>query len=184
MREEVDLDAAGLRCERVSVGSTPTAHFAETLDGVTEMRAGVFVFSGRTAASCLGACGPLPGEWASDRAGRAKWNAPRPRPRYTRWSFQPPRRKSTMLTSASVAYAMAIARYTPCGPSPVRSARNHAGGTSQHAFVIPASALVGATLLVSGDLLARTVASVVLPVGPFMVVLGVPLFLWLLWKQV
>ena len=59
-----------------------------------------------------------------------------------------------------------------------------AGGTSQHAFVIPASALVGATLLVSGDLLARTVASVVLPVGPFMVVLGVPLFLWLLWKQV
>lgn len=59
-----------------------------------------------------------------------------------------------------------------------------AGGTSQHAFVIPASALCGATLLVAGDLLARTVASVVLPVGPFMVVLGVPLFLWLLRKQV
>ena len=28
----------------VSVGSTPTAHFAERLDGVTEVRAGVFVF--------------------------------------------------------------------------------------------------------------------------------------------
>mgnify|MGYP001598136739 FL=1 len=28
----------------VSVGSTPTAHFAEKLDGVTEVRAGVFVF--------------------------------------------------------------------------------------------------------------------------------------------
>src|SRR4029078_5238800 len=28
----------------VSVGSTPTAHFAENLSGVTEVRAGVFVF--------------------------------------------------------------------------------------------------------------------------------------------
>jgi D-serine deaminase-like pyridoxal phosphate-dependent protein len=28
----------------VSVGSTPTAHFAEKLDGVTEVRAGVFAF--------------------------------------------------------------------------------------------------------------------------------------------
>jgi D-serine deaminase-like pyridoxal phosphate-dependent protein len=28
----------------VSVGSTPTAHFAGSLDGVTEVRAGVFVF--------------------------------------------------------------------------------------------------------------------------------------------
>lgn len=60
-----------------------------------------------------------------------------------------------------------------------------AGGTSRHAFVIPASALAGATLLVAGDLLARVVADpIVLPVGPFMVVLGVPLFLWLLRRQV
>jgi D-serine deaminase-like pyridoxal phosphate-dependent protein len=38
------LRAAGYDCPVVSVGSTPTAHFAENLDGVTEMRAGVFVF--------------------------------------------------------------------------------------------------------------------------------------------
>lgn len=38
------LRAAGLACPVVSVGSTPTAHFARDLTGVTEMRAGVFVF--------------------------------------------------------------------------------------------------------------------------------------------
>jgi D-serine deaminase-like pyridoxal phosphate-dependent protein len=38
------LRAAGFACPVVSVGSTPTALFAEQLDGVTEVRAGVFVF--------------------------------------------------------------------------------------------------------------------------------------------
>lgn len=38
------LRAAGLPCPVVSVGSTPTAHHATRLDGVTEVRAGVFVF--------------------------------------------------------------------------------------------------------------------------------------------
>ena len=38
------LRAAGLPCPVVSVGSTPTALFAGNLDGVTEVRAGVFVF--------------------------------------------------------------------------------------------------------------------------------------------
>jgi D-serine deaminase-like pyridoxal phosphate-dependent protein len=38
------LDAAGLPCPIVSVGSTPTATFAESLAGVTEVRAGVFMF--------------------------------------------------------------------------------------------------------------------------------------------
>ena len=38
------LRAAGLPCPIVSVGSTPTATFAQKLDGVTEVRAGVFVF--------------------------------------------------------------------------------------------------------------------------------------------
>ena len=36
--------AAGIACPVVSLGSTPTALFAEHLDGVTELRAGVFVF--------------------------------------------------------------------------------------------------------------------------------------------
>ena len=38
------LRAAGLPCPVVSVGSTPTAHSATSLTGVTEVRAGVFVF--------------------------------------------------------------------------------------------------------------------------------------------
>ncbi len=38
------LRAAGLPCPVVSVGSTPTATYAEDLSGVTEVRAGVFVF--------------------------------------------------------------------------------------------------------------------------------------------
>jgi D-serine deaminase-like pyridoxal phosphate-dependent protein len=38
------LRAAGLPVEIVSVGSTPTAHFARDLSGVTEVRAGTFVF--------------------------------------------------------------------------------------------------------------------------------------------
>jgi D-serine deaminase-like pyridoxal phosphate-dependent protein len=38
------LREAGLPCPVVSVGSTPTAHHATDLTGVTEVRAGVFVF--------------------------------------------------------------------------------------------------------------------------------------------
>jgi D-serine deaminase-like pyridoxal phosphate-dependent protein len=38
------LREAGLACPVVSVGSTPTAHNATDLTGVTEVRAGVFVF--------------------------------------------------------------------------------------------------------------------------------------------
>lgn len=38
------LRGAGLPCPVVSVGSSPTAHFAADLTGVTEVRAGVFLF--------------------------------------------------------------------------------------------------------------------------------------------
>jgi D-serine deaminase-like pyridoxal phosphate-dependent protein len=38
------LRAHGHVCSDVSVGSTPTAHFARDLSGVTEVRAGVFMF--------------------------------------------------------------------------------------------------------------------------------------------
>ncbi|MDB5743924.1 MAG: putative amino acid aldolase/racemase [Polaromonas sp.] len=38
------LRAAGLPCPGVSVGSTPTALYAQRLGGVTELRAGVYVF--------------------------------------------------------------------------------------------------------------------------------------------
>ncbi|MCB0863044.1 MAG: iron ABC transporter permease [Solirubrobacterales bacterium] len=59
------------------------------------------------------------------------------------------------------------------------------GGTNNHSYVMPVSALAGAALLTAADTLARTIASPVeMPVGPFLVLLGVPLFLWLLRKAV
>ncbi|WP_320670698.1 FecCD family ABC transporter permease [Patulibacter defluvii] len=60
-----------------------------------------------------------------------------------------------------------------------------AGGTASHRFVVPASALGGAAILLIADIVSRRVAApLALPVGPFMVALGVPLFLWLLRKAV
>ena len=38
------LELAGIDCPMVSIGSTPTAHFAQDLTGVTEVRAGVYTF--------------------------------------------------------------------------------------------------------------------------------------------
>jgi threo-3-hydroxy-D-aspartate ammonia-lyase len=49
------LAAAGFPCPIVSVGSTPTATFVQTLPGVTEVRAGVFVFFDLVMAG-LGVC--------------------------------------------------------------------------------------------------------------------------------
>jgi D-serine deaminase-like pyridoxal phosphate-dependent protein len=49
------LRGAGLPCPVVSVGSTPTAQFARDLSGVTEVRAGVFVFFDLVMAG-LGVC--------------------------------------------------------------------------------------------------------------------------------
>ena len=50
-----DLESAGLPCPVVSVGSTPTATFAERMDGVTEVRAGVYMFFDLVMAG-LGVC--------------------------------------------------------------------------------------------------------------------------------
>lgn len=44
VRAATRLRDAGFACAHVSVGSTPTALSASTLDGVTEVRAGVYVF--------------------------------------------------------------------------------------------------------------------------------------------
>ena len=49
------LRTAGLPCPVVSVGSSPTAHAAQSLDGVTEVRAGVYVFNDLVQAG-IGAC--------------------------------------------------------------------------------------------------------------------------------
>jgi D-serine deaminase-like pyridoxal phosphate-dependent protein len=51
------LRVAGLPCPVVSVGSTPTAHFARNLSGVTEVRAGVYVFFDLVMAG-IGVCTP------------------------------------------------------------------------------------------------------------------------------
>ena len=51
------LRAAGLRCDRVSVGSTPTALSAQNLAGVTEVRAGVYVFFDLVMSN-IGVCTP------------------------------------------------------------------------------------------------------------------------------
>jgi len=50
------LRAAGLPCPEVSVGSTPTALSARQLEGVTEVRAGVYVFNDLVMAN-VGVCG-------------------------------------------------------------------------------------------------------------------------------
>jgi D-serine deaminase-like pyridoxal phosphate-dependent protein len=50
------LRGAGLPAPVVSVGSTPTAFFAERLDGVSEVRAGVYMFQDLVMAD-LGVCG-------------------------------------------------------------------------------------------------------------------------------
>src|SRR5688572_19878856 len=49
------LRDAGLPCPVVSVGSTPTATYAERMDGVTEVRAGVYMFFDLVMAG-LGVC--------------------------------------------------------------------------------------------------------------------------------
>jgi iron complex transport system permease protein len=88
---------------------------------------------------------------------------------------------AALLASAAAAIAGLLTFIGLVVPHVVRMA----GGTSSHVFVVPVSALGGAALLAAGDTLARVVrAPIELPVGPFMVVLGVPLFLWLLRKAV
>ncbi len=49
------LRSNGISCPRISVGSTPTALSAKTLQGVTELRAGVYVFFDLVQAG-LGVC--------------------------------------------------------------------------------------------------------------------------------
>jgi iron complex transport system permease protein len=88
---------------------------------------------------------------------------------------------AALLASASAALAGLLTFLGLVIPHLVRLA----GGTHAHRFVVPASAICGAALLLAGDTLARTAwAPVELPVGPFMVMLGVPLFLVLLRRAV
>ena len=88
---------------------------------------------------------------------------------------------AALLAAASAAIAGLLGFIGLVVPHVVRMA----GGSSSHTYVVPASAIGGAALLAAGDTLARTLrAPIEMPVGPFMVLLGVPLFLWLLRKAV
>jgi D-serine deaminase-like pyridoxal phosphate-dependent protein len=57
LRAAERLRAAGLACPIVSVGSTPSIHYATDLTGVTEARVGVYVFGDLVQAN-LGTCAP------------------------------------------------------------------------------------------------------------------------------
>jgi iron complex transport system permease protein len=88
---------------------------------------------------------------------------------------------AALLAAASAAIAGLLGFLGLVIPHVVRLA----GGTSSHGFVVPVSALAGSALLVLGDTLARVArAPIEMPVGPLMVALGVPLFLWLLRRAV
>lgn len=89
------LRDAGLACDEVSVGSTPTAPHAMAVSGVTECRPGVYVFNDASQVS-LGACGleqcalsvlasvvsvPAPGRAVLDAGSKCLSSDPlRPRP--------------------------------------------------------------------------------------------------------
>lgn len=84
---------------------------------------------------------------------------------------------AALLAAASASLAGLLAFIGLVVPHLVRMA----AGTSRNTYVLPVSALAGAVLLLVGDTLARVVAAPVeLPVGPFMVLIGVPMFLYLL----
>jgi iron complex transport system permease protein len=88
---------------------------------------------------------------------------------------------AALLAAASAAIAGLLGFLGLVIPHVVRLA----SGTSSHGFVIPVSALAGSALLVAGDTLARVArAPIEMPVGPLMVAIGVPLFLWLLRRSV
>jgi D-serine deaminase-like pyridoxal phosphate-dependent protein len=55
VRCATELERAGLPCPIVSVGSTPTATYATSMEGVTEVRAGVYMFFDLVMAG-LGVC--------------------------------------------------------------------------------------------------------------------------------
>ena len=84
---------------------------------------------------------------------------------------------AALLASASAAVAGLVGFVGLVVPHVVRMA----AGTARHRYVVPVSGLVGGALVLGADALARVVvAPIELPVGPIMVVLGVPLFLVLL----
>jgi iron complex transport system permease protein len=86
---------------------------------------------------------------------------------------------ASLLTAAAVSAAGSIGFVGLVTPHLVRLM-----GGSDHRLVVPAAVLLGGTLLVLADLLARTlIAPRQLPVGALTALIGVPLFLVLIRRQ-
>ncbi len=86
---------------------------------------------------------------------------------------------ATLMTAAAVASAGLVGFVGLVVPHGVRRAVGPG-----HACLLPASALFGAALLVWADLVARTAAAPLeVPVGAITALVGVPVFLWLLWRR-
>ena len=83
---------------------------------------------------------------------------------------------STVMVGVSVAFAGVIGFVGLIVPHAIRLVSG-----PDHRFLLPASALLGATLLVTADILARcVVAPAELPIGILTALIGAPFFLWLL----
>ncbi len=86
---------------------------------------------------------------------------------------------TTLMTAAAVASAGLVGFVGLLVP---HAARRLVGGLHQN--LLPVSALMGAGLLVWADVAARTAAAPLeVPVGAITALLGVPFFLWLLWRR-
>jgi iron complex transport system permease protein len=83
---------------------------------------------------------------------------------------------STLMVGTAVAFAGVISFVGLIVPHAVRLVAG-----PDHRFLMPASAVLGATLMVAADLLARcVVAPAELPIGILTAIIGAPFFLWVL----
>lgn len=83
---------------------------------------------------------------------------------------------TTIMIGTAVAFTGVIGFVGLIVPHALRLA-----GGADHRFLLPGSALLGGTLVVAADLVARTaVAPAELPIGILTAILGAPFFLWLL----
>jgi len=84
-----------------------------------------------------------------------------------------------VLAGAAVSAAGPIAFVGLVAPHLARGLMGH-----RHALLLPASALIGALMVVAADLVARRAfAPVVLPVGLLTGLVGAPFFIWLFWGR-
>jgi iron complex transport system permease protein len=83
---------------------------------------------------------------------------------------------STLMIGVAVAFAGVIGFVGLIVPHAIRLIAG-----PDHRFLMPASALLGATLVVTADLIARSVVTPAeLPIGILTAILGAPFFLWVL----